>query len=313
MIRISLRFATLAMVACISLVMLMQGMGRVLPREEEIVYSANLDNSDSEIYRMALDRQLAIPLTRNGSEDNQPAWSSDGQQIAFVSNRQGQFTIYVMDALGRDAHRLTSSPQNNFSPTWSPDDRAIAYVTARQEFAQQITEVLMTNLQSGLTSRLTIPYPNAISPAWAPDSRHLAFASGARGSSNRIIYNVDVQSGDTAPLIATHDIQLSPTWSPDGHYLLYLAYGSNTGMYLWDTERNQSVLLFAPDVLNMRNLSWSQDSRYIIYAPQTTTSLNGIWRLDVTTCLQAQQNCTPQALTHVTGIYDSPRWRPHQS
>ncbi len=310
MIRISLRVFNAVIIVCGCLTLLALALGHILPREDEIVYSASLDNTDAEIYRMALGRQLSVPLTHNSIEDNQPAWSSNGEQIAFVSNRQGQYTIYVMNALGRGVHALTDSPRNNFSPTWSPDDRSIAYVTARQEFAQQITEVLLTDLQSGLTSRVTIPYPNAISPNWAPDSRHLAFASGARGSSNRIIYNLDVQTGDTSPLIANHNIQLNPTWSPDGRYLLYLAYDSNPGMYLWDTTRNQSVLLFAPDVLNMRNLSWSQDNRYIIYAPMTNFTPNSILQLDVVACLQTRDNCTPQPMTHVAGIYDNPRWRP---
>ncbi len=311
MIRISLRLLNAIIIVCGCLTLFALALGHILPQEDEIVYSANLDNSDAEIYRMALNRQLSVPLTHNTSEDNQPAWSSDGEQIAFVSNRQGEYTIYVMNSLGRGVHPLTDSPRNNFSPTWSPDDRSIAYVTARQEFAQQITEVLLTDLQSGLTRRVTIPYPNAISPNWAPDSRHLAFASGARGGSNRIIYNLDVQTGDTSPLIANHDIQLNPTWSPDGRYLLYLAYDSNPGMYLWDTTRDQSVLLFAPEVLNMRNPSWSQDNRYIIYAPLTNGSNNSILRLDVTACLQQRDQCTPQPMTYIAGIYDNPRWRPH--
>ncbi len=310
MIPISFRLLNAVIIVCICLTLLMLTIGHVLPQEDEIVYSANLDNTDSEIYRMALNRQLTVPLTHNTTEDNQPSWSSDGQQIAFVSNHQGQYTIYVMDAQGHGIHPLTDSPRNNFSPTWSPDDRSIAYVTARQEFAQQITEVLLTDLQSGLTRRVTIPYPNAISPTWAPDSRHLAFTSGENGSPNRIIYDLDVQTGDTNPLIANHDIQLNPTWSPDGRYLLYIAYDSNPGMYLWDTTRGQSVLLFAPDVLNMRSLSWSQDNHYIIYAPLTNVSSNSILRLDVTACLQQREHCTPQPMTHIAGIYDNPRWRP---
>jgi Tol biopolymer transport system component len=124
---------------------------------------------------------------------------------------------------------------------------------------------------------------------------------------------MDVQTGDTNPLITSHDVQLSPTWSPDGRYLLYLAFDTNPGVYLWDSAQSKSVLLFAPDLLNMRSLGWSQDSRYIIYAPQTNFATNSIMRLDVTACLKDRANCTPQALTHVAGIYDSPRWRPRTS
>ncbi len=313
MIRLFLRLIGTVTLMCGCLVLLTLSIGHALLQEDEIVFSANLDNTDSEIYRMALDRQLSVVLTRNTTEDNQPAWSSNGQQIAYVSNSQGQYTIYVMDADGRRIHRLTDSPQNNFSPTWSPDDRSIAYVTARQEFARQITEVLLTDLQSGITRRITIPYPNAISPSWAPDSRNLAFTSGDTDSQRRIIYSLDVQTGDTSPLITDHNVLLNPTWSPDGRYLLYVAYDTSPGMYLWDSVQAQSVLLFAPDLLNMRSIGWSQDSRYIIYAPQTTIGSNSILRLDVTTCLQDHQKCTPLSLTHVPGIYDNPRWRPRVS
>jgi len=309
--RIFLRYVYTLIIVCGCLTLVVLALGRFLPQEDEIVYSASLNNADSEIYRMALNRQLSVALTRNDTEDNQPAWSSDGQQIAFVSNHQGQYTIFVMDESGRGVHPLTDSPRNNFSPIWSPDDRSIAYVTARQECAQQITEVLLTDLQSGLTRRMTIQYPNAISPTWTPDSQHLAFTSGATGSPNRVIYDVNVQTGDTNPLIDNHIIQLNPTWSPDGHYLLYVAYDSNPGMYLWDTTSRQSVLLFAPPVLNMRSLSWSQDNRYIIYAPLSNASYNSILRLDVTTCLQDHDKCVPQPMTHIAGIYDNPRWRPH--
>jgi Tol biopolymer transport system component len=313
MIRLVLRLLSIIAVVCGVCVVLTLSIGRMLPQENEIIFSANLDNTDTEIYRMALNRQLAVALTRNTTEDNQPAWSPDGQEIAFVSNDRGQFTIFLMDAVGHDVHRLTDSNQNNFSPTWSPDDHTIAYVTARQEFAQQITEVLLTDLQSGSTRRITIPYPNAISPTWTPDSRHIAFTSGRNGSPNRIIYDVDVQTGDTNPLIDTHDIQLSPSWSPDGRYLLYLGYGAKAGMYLWDTQQSKSILLFAPELLSMHGISWSPDSGSIIYAPQTTLGLNSILRLDVMACLQEPTHCTPQPLTHASGIYDTPRWRPHAS
>ena len=313
MMRLSLGLFITLTVGCLCVVLLTLSIGHILPPEDEIVFSANLDNTDSEIYRMALDRQLSVALTRNTSEDYQSAWSADGQQIAFVSNRQGQYTIYLMDADGQSVRRLTDSPQNNFSPTWSPDNRSIAYVTARQEFARQITEVLLTDLQSGLTRRVTIPYPNAISPNWAPDSRHLAFTSSPISGNKRIIYNLDLQTGDTSPLITTHNVQLNPTWSPDGRYLLYLAYDTYPGVYLWDSLQAKSVLLFTPELLNLRNPSWSQDNHYIIYAPQTTVEINSILRLDVNACLRERKDCTPQPLTHVIGIYDTPRWRPRSS
>lgn len=313
MTHLLLRLIGLVALGCAFVIGLVLAVGRVLPAGDEIIFSAAFDNGDAEIYRMSLPRQIIVPLTHNLVEDNQPAWSPDGNQIAFVSNREGrQYTIYLMDAYGRDSRRLTESTQNNFSPVWSPDSHAIAYVTSRQEFARQITEILLTDLDSGRTRRVSIPYPNAMSPSWSPDSRHLAFTSDRRSPGNRIVYNMDTQTGDTQVLVNANTVQLNPVWSPDGRYLLYSTLETQPGIYLWDTTREESLLLYAPRNFNIRNPSWTPDSSAIVYATPTTFSNNHILRLVVDVCLQQPENCTPQPLTMVNGVYDTPRWRPTQ-
>lgn len=312
MTRLLLRFMTRVLFACVIVMALALAVGRVLPPEAEIIFSAAFNSDDAEIFRMALARQIAVPLTRNFIEDSQPTWSPDGSQIAFVSNREGrQYTIYLMDAFGRDSRRLTESTQNNFSPVWSPDSHAIAYVTSRQEFARQITEILLTDLASGRTRRVSIPYPNAISPSWSPDSRHLAFTSDRRSPGNRIVYTLDTQTGDTQVLVNDNSVQLNPVWSPDGHYLLYSTLETKPGIYLWDAVLEESLLLYAPRTFNIRSPAWTPDSRAIVYATLTTYSNNHILQLTVDDCLPQPENCVPQPLTMLNGVYDSPRWRPN--
>ncbi len=313
MTRLLLRLMTRVLFGCVIVMAPVLAVGRMLPAEDEIIFSASFDNADAEIYRMALARRITTPLTRNLVEDSQPAWSPDGSQIAFVSNRQGrQYTIYLMDAYGRDTHRLTESTQNNFSPVWSPDSHAIAYVTSRQEFARQITEILLTDLESGRTRRVSIPYPNAISPSWSPDSRHLAFTSDRRSPGNRIVYTLDTQTGDIQVLVNANSVQLNPVWSPDGRYLLYSTLEGKSGIYLWDAVCEESRLLYAPRTFNIRNPAWTPDSRAIVYATSTTFSNNHILWLAVEDCLLQPDNCFPRPLTTMNGVYDTPRWRPYR-
>lgn len=62
---------------------------------------------------------------------NYPAWSPDGQQIAFTTLRDGNNEIYVVDADSSNFRRLTAHPANDFAPAWSPDGEKIAFLSDR--------------------------------------------------------------------------------------------------------------------------------------------------------------------------------------
>ncbi len=69
-------------------------------------------------------------LTSGGS-DGQPAWSPNGQQIAYISQDDGNFEIYRIDADGSNKVRLTNSPSSDGLPVWSPDGQWIAFRSDR--------------------------------------------------------------------------------------------------------------------------------------------------------------------------------------
>src|SRR5216117_1854859 len=68
-------------------------------------------------------------LTNNPGGDDTPAWSPDGTRIAFTSARDGNWEIYVMNADGSNATRLTDNGAQ--MPAWSPDGTRIAFTSAR--------------------------------------------------------------------------------------------------------------------------------------------------------------------------------------
>src|SRR6185503_11796449 len=75
-----------------------------------------------------------LPLQRpaKGIGNNYlPVFSPDGTRIAFMSYRDGQGEIYVMNVDGSNLHRLTNHPANDITPTWSPSGTQIAFTSDR--------------------------------------------------------------------------------------------------------------------------------------------------------------------------------------
>ncbi|MEM7127486.1 MAG: SH3 domain-containing protein [Chloroflexota bacterium] len=69
-------------------------------------------------------------LTTGGS-DGQPAWSPNGQRIAYISQEDGNFEIYVINTDGSGKQRLTTNPASDGLPVWSPDGQWIAFRSDR--------------------------------------------------------------------------------------------------------------------------------------------------------------------------------------
>ena len=61
-----------------------------------------------------------------------PHGSPDNERIAFASDRDGNYEIYVMDADGKNQQRLTESRQTDWDPSWSPDGERIAFASDRK-------------------------------------------------------------------------------------------------------------------------------------------------------------------------------------
>ena len=78
-----------------------------------------------EIYTMNSDGSAQTDISNNAATDRDAAWSPDGTQIAFASNRDGNYEIYKMNADGSGQTRLTNNAATDREPAWTSDGRIV--------------------------------------------------------------------------------------------------------------------------------------------------------------------------------------------
>jgi TolB protein len=161
-----------------------------------------------------------------------PVFSPDGTRIAFMSARDGNPEIYVMNTDGTNVRRLTNHPAGESSPTWSPSGTEIAFTSDRTGKAQvYIMGVDGTNLR-----RLTTDESEADRATWSPAPfNEIAFA--ARTGPGYDIKVYDIATGRTRQITFGEGSNESPAFSPNGKHLAFTSTrGGSKQVYLIDRD-----------------------------------------------------------------------------
>ena len=160
-------------------------------------------------------------LTENGSNEGRPSWSPDGRGIAYASDRDGDWDIYLAAVTDADSPVLNltaGSPADDRNPRWSPDGTRIAFESDRSGdvdlYVAAIDGSAVTAVApSSATERLG---------DWAPDSSRLVFSSDR--ASGLDLYVVAASVGAPTRLTSARGDETSAAWSPDGSTI---AFSSN--------------------------------------------------------------------------------------
>ncbi|MCS6870461.1 MAG: LpqB family beta-propeller domain-containing protein [Anaerolineae bacterium] len=183
-------------------------------------------------------------------------------RIAFVSERNGNPEIYVMDANGDNLRRLTRNSAIDDSPAWSPNGRQIAFVSARDGNR----EIYTLNIETGALVRLTRNRARDDSPTWSPNGRQIAFVSDRDGVPQ--IYVMRADGSDVRRLTQTRTAESEPAWSPDGRRIAFVsARDGKPEIYVMNADggsprrlTNNSVADSAP--------RWSPDGRRLLFVSE---------------------------------------------
>ena len=163
---------------------------------------------DQEIYLIKTNGVISRRLTHSKGIDLSPAFSPDGNKMAFVSERNGQPQIFIQDMLSGQVSRLTFSGRYNTQPSWSPAGDKIAYST--WENGSEINIFTIGVDGSGLT-QLTENSGENESPSWSPDGRMIVFTSNRQGLKK--LYIMDSTGHKQRALLQIDGEQMQPFWS----------------------------------------------------------------------------------------------------
>ena len=227
----------------------------------------SLRDGKGEIY--LLSREGEVNVTNDPGEDIEASLSPDGEKIAFASNREGIFHIYVVNVDGSGLEKLTDDPAGDLSPRWSPDGTQIAF--------SRTGSLYVMNSDGSNARQLIVAEPEATAPpckagaflgGWSPDGQRLTFyaASSTRGIGQICTIGLD---GSEPTLVASEPpaYHVEPAWSPDGEWIAYRFV---------QPDDNAEIYKVRPDGTSSTDLTndpgadieptWSPDGKWIAFS-----------------------------------------------
>jgi Tol biopolymer transport system component len=197
-----------------------------------------------------------------------PTAAAQGDQgrIVFVSHRDGNDEIYVMNPDGSGVTRLTNNPATDSTPAWSPDNTRIAFSSDRDGSP---AIYVMSADGSGVT-RLTSNAAGDSEPAWSPDGTKIAFTRNFPiETSNSAIYVMNADGSGVTQLVSDPDMDYGPAWSPDGSKIAFCSYRDSVDMptdniYVVNADGSGITNLTSSFAANM-SPAWSPDGSKIAF------------------------------------------------
>lgn len=189
--------------------------------------------------------------------------------IAFVSIRDGNREIYVMNAQGLDATNLTRHPSQDYAPVWSPDGERIVFISDRTGQP----ELFIMQVDGSMTIRLsTVSGAKAFGePSWSPDGQQLAvqliLEDPQSGEAYTQIYLVTADGSGAQPMVETEFplSNLEPKWSPVGNRIASRTLGIMQAVPHADSLYEPEQIRLSRGLTKVGTLAWSPDGLRLAY------------------------------------------------
>ena len=235
--------------------------------------------SDNTISTVNADGSDLVQLTPSGGFfDRYPDWSPDGAKIVFARRTfTVESQIYVMNADGTNAIRITNNSARDYQPSWSPDGTKIAFVSERDGN----TEIYVMNADGSNQTRLTNNTEFDWEPAWSPDGSKIAFSStrdfpGLTGNlvSGFEIYVMSADGSNPVRLTNNTKVDAGPKWSPDATRIAFRTHRDGIPLvYVMNADGSNQTNITQSVTLDSSDPEWSPDGTTIAFTSFARTNL----------------------------------------
>lgn len=213
---------------------LASGIGHLLVGSAEMVYTQRDAQFGQDIYLMDVERSLAKRLTHHEGENYSPAWSPDGENLAFISTRSGYDELFIMDVETGAVRPYAPHYMPYSSPAWSPDGTRIAFRT----YVMGSPKIAVLHVESGETYIVNNSGSSDSPALWSPDGNWLLFVSFRDGNPRLYVVSPECEDGcvyNERLLLDSVMALWPPAWSPDGNQLAFASVGFQ-GMRLYSVQ-----------------------------------------------------------------------------
>jgi Tol biopolymer transport system component len=153
-------------------------------------------------------------------DNGQPVLSPDGNRVAFISDRRGNYDVYVMEAKPEGPYnvpvRVSTSEATDFSPDFSPNGAKVVYTSSDRRI------LLVADSRGRGEPRMIPEVKGARNPAYSPNGKRIAFSDYPPDSRSLDIYTVSVSGGAVSRITDTpRRDERDPDYSPDGKRIAF--------------------------------------------------------------------------------------------
>ncbi len=271
------------------------------PTTPKILFTSTRDGN-REVYMMNPDGSEQVNLTQHPADDLNAVWSPTGEQILFVSDRQGTRVqdLYLMDVDGSNVRRVFKKKiiADRTKPAWNPDSEQFAYWSVdwnRLKFG-----LYLGTFGEEDAERIG----NGISPAWSPDGSEIVCSLSRHPHEAQLTFiNVNTRTEEQPLSWKTLRRQYEPSWSAVGDRLAFSGNRHPLPVILDRDLHNawkdkQAIFIVNRDGTGLRQLveeagpaahlpALSPDGSEVIY----TQDINGqfqIFKIDINTGIRTQ-------------------------